>query len=234
MIKPPLRRVHWPNARRIISTRHPPIDLFEDLADPADWERLAALESRTNPRLAETIGRLDLVPVERRVSGPGASFLMAPFVHVSPDWAGRFHDGTFGALYIADQFATAVAETAYHRARFYRATQQAPGWLSQQLELVIGGDRRFHDVRGSQDHAACLDPDDYAPSQAFARQLRAAGSDGIVYPSVREPGGACVAAFWPDTVAPARRGRVLDYHFNGERVDLIRDTAERTVWRLRH
>ena len=71
--------LEWKGAVRIIRSLFPPIDLFEDIADPADWPLLIAAEQKTNPRLMETIGHLDLVPSERRVSGPGASWLMAPF-----------------------------------------------------------------------------------------------------------------------------------------------------------
>jgi site-specific DNA recombinase len=37
-----------------------------------------------------TIGNLDLIPVERRVGSNGASYLMAPFAHVSMDRPSRF------------------------------------------------------------------------------------------------------------------------------------------------
>ena len=40
----PLSRVDWPSAVRLIESKYPPIDLFEDLAEPEDWELLAAAE----------------------------------------------------------------------------------------------------------------------------------------------------------------------------------------------
>ncbi len=76
----PVIKTHWPKAYRIIRSIYPPIDLFEDIADPSDWEALASAEAKTNPRVWDHLGRLDLVPVKRRVSGAGASMLMAPFV----------------------------------------------------------------------------------------------------------------------------------------------------------
>lgn len=229
---PPVSRVAWPEARRIISSRYPPVDLFEDIADPRDWELLAAAESKTNPRVAESVGRLDLVPQQRRVAGAGASYVMAPFVHVSPDWAGRFHDGSVGAYYAANRFETAVAETAYHKARFFRSTKEAPGWLAQMRELVGAIDNAFHDVRRRREFEACLDPDSYGASQDLARRLRAGGANGIVYPSVRDESGECVAAFWPDVVGRPVQARHLAYHFDGDRVDLVRDEGSGAVWRL--
>ena len=79
----PIARVAWPAAVRIIRSAFPPIDLFEDIADPADWPLLILAEMKTNPRLMETIGNLDLVPPSRRVSGAGASWLMAPFTELT-------------------------------------------------------------------------------------------------------------------------------------------------------
>ncbi len=229
---PPISNVAWPDARRIISSRYPPVDLFEDIADPRDWELLAAAEARTNPRINESIGWLDLVPPERRVSGAGASYVMAPFVHVSPDWAGRFNDGTFGAYYAARTFETAVAETAYHKGVFFKSTDEAPGWIAQMRELVGAVDNEFHDIRGEAEYEDCIDPDSYGASQELARALRAAGSKGIAYPSVRDPSGECVGAFWPEVIGLPVQGRHLGYHFDGDRVDLVRDEGSGEVWRI--
>ncbi len=229
---PPLRRIRWGGARRIISTRHPPIDLFEDIADPADWDLIIAEEMKSNPRIAATVGRLDLVPINRRPSGPGASYLLAPFTHVSPERPGRFHDGTFGALYVARKFETAIAEVTHHAAIFLRATREAPGWISQSRELVFSIDRTFHDIRGSGAHEDAMAPDSYAVSQTLGIQLRADNSEGIVYASVRHPGGECLAAFWPDTVGAPTPGRALAFHFDGARIDLVRDESQGTVYRL--
>jgi RES domain-containing protein len=224
--------VDWPSSHRLVASIHPPIDLFEDVADPADWEALARLEARSNPRVLENVGVLARVPIERRVAGPGASWVMAPFVHASPRFPGRFHDGTFGAWYAADRLETAIAEVAHHRSRLYRASGEAPGWFSQARELVAPVHARLHDLRGAPAFADCLDPDDYGPSQALARALREAGSDGLVFPSVRDAGGTCVALLWPDLVGRPRQGRHLAWHFDGQRIDLARDEGSGAIWRL--
>jgi len=229
---PPLTRVAWPAAYRIIRARFPPVDLFEDIADPADWEAIAAAEAKTNPRVAESVGALDLVPPERRVAGPGASWVMAPFVHVSPDRRSRFSDGGHGVYYPGDRFEVAVFETIHHHGRFLAATAQPPGWTSEFRELVGPVDAELHDLRDAPAFAACLDPDAYGPSQALGRRLRAGGSDGLVYPSVRCPGGDCLAAFWPDVVGIPTPGRHLAYHWDGTRVDRVRDLASGQVFKV--
>jgi hypothetical protein len=225
--------IAWRGAVRIIRSIYPPIDLFEDIADPADWGLLIAAEQKTNPRLMETIGTLDLVPVARRVGGPGASWLMAPFTHVSPDRPSRFTDGSYGVLYAGRRFETALLETVHHHARFMARTRERAGWTSQFREIVLDIDADLHDLRGrSPRYAAALAPDDYGEAQRLAAALRAAGSDGIVYPSVRDADGECAGLFYPDRASNPRQGRHLDYHWNGTRVDYYRDAGTGGVVRI--
>lgn len=229
----PASRVEWRGAVRIIRSAFPPIDLFEDIADPADWPLLISAEQKTNPRIMATIGNLDLVPVERRVGGSGASYLMAPFTHVSTDRPSRFTDGSYGVLYVADRFETALFETIHHHDRFMVRTKEAPGWTSQFREIVMSVDADLHDLRSTAgEPVAALDPDSYAASQALARASKGRGSDGIAYPSVRHPGGECVALFYPDCASNPVQGRHLDYHWDGGRVDLVRDAGSGAVFRI--
>ncbi|WP_261391724.1 RES family NAD+ phosphorylase [Roseovarius atlanticus] len=228
----PVSHVQWKPGVRIIRSVFPPIDLFEDIAEPEDWPLLISAEQKTNPRLMESIGNIDLVPVNRRVGGQGASFLMAPFTHASEDRPSRFSHGRLGILYVASDFETAVHETSHHHARFMAATDEAPGWVSQFRELQIDVDARLHDIRNDVlDIGRLLDPDDYSQAQLFGADLRADGSDGIVYPSVRGTGD-CVGLFYPDTAGNPVQGNHLDYHWDGKRVDLIRNATTGDVFRV--
>ncbi len=225
MVTAPVRRVIWPRSARIIRSIYPPIDLFEDIADPADWEALASAEAKFNPRIRDSIGELAKVPLARRVTGPGASWVMAPFVHCSPRHPGRFTDGTFGLYYAGDSTEVAIAETIHHHSMTMQATDEAPGWTSQFRELIGSVDADMDDVTGRAD---LLHPDHYGPSQVFGAQRRAAGSDGITWPSVRFAGGNCIAAFWPDVVPIPTQGAHFAYHWNGSAVDFIKrlDTGQ--------
>lgn len=227
---PPLARVTWDHYHRLINSTFPPIDLFEDIANPADWPLIGAGEGKTNPRLAATIGNLDLVPPARRVGGPGASYVMASFTHISPDHPGRFHDGHSGAFYAGNSFETALFETVHHTQIFCAMTAEAPGWIADKRELIGRIDAHLTDIRTG--FPALLNPDDYAASQAFARRMKAAGSDGIVYPSVCNPGGTCFAAFYPDVMAPPVQGRHISYHWDGGRIDMIKDLAASAVYSI--
>lgn len=224
-------RVDWVGARRIIRSVYPPIDLFEDIADPADWPLLIAAEQKTNPRLMDNVGALDLVPPERRVGGPGASYLMAPFTHISPDRPSRFTAGHFGVLYVADRFETALSETIHHHERFMARTSEPAGWASQFREIVLDVHADAHDLR---DETACAEAlsEDYSASQALGATLRQAGADAILYPSRRHRGGECVALFHPDLASNPHQGRHLDYHWDGTRVDFYREPASGRVFRI--
>lgn len=227
-----IAEVCWTGARRIIRSAHPPIDLFEDIADPADWPLLIAAEQKTNPRLMESLGNLDLVPPERRVAGPGASYLMAPFTHVSPDRPSRFSAGQYGVLYVASVFETALRETMHHHARFMAATGQEPGWTSQFRELTLDVAGAVNDLRDRDRFASALDPVDYTEAQQLGAALRRAGSNGVIYPSVRHASGECVGLFYPDLASNVIQGRHLDYHWDGLRVDLYRDAGNGNVYRI--
>jgi hypothetical protein len=229
----PLSEVKWEGAVRIIRSAFPPIDLFEDIADPADWPLLISAEQKTNPRIMATIGNLELVPADRRVGGRGASYLMAPFTHVSPNWPSRFTDGSYGVLYAGREFETALFETIHHHARFMARTKEAPGWTSQFREITLTVRAELHDLRlGDFSAHAALAADSHAVSQSLAAVLREAGADGLVYPSLRHGGGECAALFYPDCASDPVQGRHLDYHWDGEHVDLVRDAGSGAVFRL--
>ncbi len=214
-----LRRVAWSRATRIIASRYPPVDLFERVsADPAVWEALAAAEQLVNPRVRDAVGEIRLVPPEDRVSGPGASYVMASFTHPNPKGS-RFSNGSYGVYYAAREFVTALRETAYHFARFASDSEDAPRY--EDMRVLVGRiDNRFDDVGAlpAPQRARILDPDSYAASQPFGAALRAAGSNGLVYPSVRNPGGRCVGAFRPKAVGIPVQSRHIKYHWDGVRV----------------
>jgi hypothetical protein len=230
-----LRSIHWPRATRIIASRYPPIDLFERVSpDPAIWEALIAAEQLVNPRVRDEIGQIRLVAPEDRISGPGASYVMASFTHLNPNGS-RFSNGSYGVYYAAREFETALRETAYHFARY--ASDSADDPRRETMRVLVGRiEHRFHDVAAlpAQARERILDPDSYAASQPFGRELRESGSDGVVYPSVRNAGGHCVGVFRPKAAGIPVQTKHLQYHWDGKQVARYFDYGEnewRAVWK---
>ena len=216
----PVAAVRWTPCYRIIPSRFPPISLFETVADPADLAAVYEIEAMTNDRLREETGALSLVPPEDRISGPGTSPVMAAFTHINPD-GDRFTDGSYGAFYAGLSLETAIAETRHHRIQFLQATAEP----AQELDMRVYAadlDAALHDIRAMRESQPLLyHPASYAVSQQVARELRDAGSDGIVYQSVRHDGGECAAVFRPRLLSACRQERHLCYVWDGVTIGTV-------------
>jgi len=223
-------QIHWPHAWRVIASRYPPINLFERLTgDTAVWDALIALEQLTNPRVRDEVGDISLVPPDERVSGPGASYVMAAFTHVNPKGS-RFSDGSYGVYYAAATLETAIRETVFHFGAFARDSADPP--RSEDFRVLVGAvNAVFEDVTAlpARRQAAILAPDSYSVSQAYAKKIRASGANGVAFPSVRHDGGQCIGAFRPRAIGIPHQERHLKYRWNGERVDRYFDYA-RDEW----
>lgn len=221
----PLAEIAWTPCYRIVPSRFPPISLFEDVADPADLEAVYEIEAMTNDRVREEIGELALVPQEDRVSGPGTSAIMAAFTHLNPEGS-RFSDGRYGVFYAGLGIETAIEETKYHRTLFLEATQEPPQELDMRV-YAVDLTAEMHDIRPLREsHEQLYHATYYAKSREFARELRDAGSNGIVYQSVRDAGGECVAVFRPRLLSNCRQERHLCYMWDGRRISRIYEKRE--------
>jgi hypothetical protein len=190
---------------RLIASRFPSVGVFDDLtADPDELAIAYLLESVTNDRLAVLSRRLPLLPASEIVQGPGATMIMAAFLHAD-EAGGRFTDARLGAWYASLDVGTAIAETLHHSTRRLRLSDGAFPANIQMRELVAGIDCALVDVRAQQKSRPELyDPDDYKAAQAFGVGLRwpatGDGENGIVYDSVRGPGGTNVCIYRPSLI----------------------------------
>ncbi len=220
--QPPLKRIRWSQAWRIVPSRFPPVSVFDRIADPADLEAVFAIEAITDPHMRDELGALRMVPADRRVSGPGTTPVMAAFTHLNPEGS-RFSDGSWGVFYAAHTLATAVEETVFHRQQFLAATAEPACDISMRCYRT-GIHGQLHDLRGGW--TAEHDPDSYAASIALARRLRTDGSNGIVYDSARHAGGECVALFYPDLAEPCVQAEHLVYRWDGSRIATVLKVSE--------
>jgi len=180
------------------------------------------LESWSNDRISAELGILYRIPPEEWVVGRAmASVIMAAFCHPRAG-GGRFNGPERGAWYAADTLAAAHAEVVYHRT----LELDEIGVLDARVQMRLyraDFDAPFHDVRsGMPANAPYHDPVSYEASQRLARRLLEEDSNGIIYRSVRHPGGECLACFRPALVENVRSGPHYEYRWQGTRTPRIR------------
>jgi hypothetical protein len=205
-----------------VPSRYPSIGPFDRVASAADLAELIELESWTNDRLSGQLGILTTIPRDEWVVGrPMASVVMAAFCH-PPIEGARFSGPDRGAWYAARTIETALAESIYHRTR--ELAEVGAFETRVEMRLYHADFRaRFHDVRGERPAFRRLhDPDDHAASQALGRRLLEEGSNGIVYRSVRDRGGECLACFRPALVLNVRIGGYYEYRWEGSPTPRVR------------
>lgn len=216
----PPNRVTWSQSQRVIATRFPSVHVFDDIAPRDDWDDLERLANLTSPRVQQSGAGWGMFKPEDCATGEGASLVMAPFAYLNPDGS-RFTDGTYGAYYAARNLQTAIRETVYHAENFARHARMAAITFEKQV-LVARISGSFHDLRKSAPNQKILSATSYASSQPFARKVRAdEKSKGIVYPSVRSPGGECIAVFLPRLISNCRRAQYLDYVWDGKQISNV-------------
>ena len=221
MTPPPTVDLARRDTVRLISTGRLKDSALRPLAaDQGALEDLAVLESATNARLlAQTHGLPELDPRELVFGHAGYTFINGAFTHTRPG-GNRFNGDDRGAWYCAFEADTALAEVVFHLTRELAAVDRFDN-VTDYAELVADFIGVFHDLRGVDRAAEAALHDDpaigYPAGQALARRLRSsAASNGVVYPSVRQRGGTCLAAFRPDLVQNLRQGGLWRLQWQGD------------------
>ena len=206
--------VRWRGAPRLVPSRYPVVGLLDRVAPPADLDAVFELEGWTNDRISGEIGLLLSIPRDEWVTGrPMASVVMAAYTH--PRYGGgRFSTGERGAWYAARTIETAFAESIYHRTKELREVGGFETRIEMRVYLADFG-TRFLDVRPRHPDPELYDPDSYALSQTFGQRALKAGANGVVYRSVRDPSGECIACFRPKLVRNVRAGGHYEFRWQG-------------------
>lgn len=184
--------------------------------DDAHLSDVFDLDSATNDRLLAEHGAgliLGISAEELVVAVPRYRVINAAFCHPHP-LGSRFNGPERGAWYAAYNIETSQAEVVYHKT----VALAEIGWFEDSVTYDdyladFAGD--FHDIRVDAAFSACLAPDSYVASQRLAEALLAAGSLGVLYPSVRRPGGTNLACFRPAVVANVRQGATYRITWSG-------------------
>jgi len=193
---------------RLIPSRFADLEdsVLAPLADDNGLLRdLFDLENATNERLRGEAGLLPGIGVDELVFGvPNFRIVNAAYTYARPEGS-RFNDGTRGAWYCAFEAETALAEVSFHKTVEYQEINRFDDSVTYQ-SMLADFNASFHDIRGIENFAGCLDPQSYIASQALAAELLDLGSMGVIYPSVRRPEGVNLACFRPALVGNVRKG----------------------------
>jgi len=189
--------------------------------DEAHLQSLFELDHATNDRLWAENGRaLSIAPHELVVGVPHFRVINAAFTHPHP-LGSRFNGPDRGAWYAAFELETSQAEIIFHKTTEYAEIDFFEDSVTYD-DYLADFSASLHDLRPSlQDlasaerFAACLDPNSYVASQALAARLRSEGALGVIYPSVRYPGGTCLAALQPALVGNVRRAATYRFTWRG-------------------
>ncbi len=214
----------WAHYHRLVPSRYPPVNIFENLVDPTELDAVFAVESLTNDRLRNEVGDITLVDPDDRVVGPGATAVMAPFTHLGNST--RFSNGKYGVLYAASSIEAAIAETKFHRKRFLQATGTPPLEITMR-EYVGAPEKPLVDIREAAfEHLHDPDPTNYPRSQAYGAERRDDGCWGLLFRSVRYQGSECLAAFKPAAVGLPVQARHYRYLWDGTEIFHVLQVSE--------
>lgn len=183
-----------------------------------ELEATQQIADLTNPHVQDILGEIELVPLADRIYGPGSGLIMAAFAF--PGNPSRFSDGTRGTYYAASDRDTAIAESRYHDEIVLQGSAPC---VVEKTVIETQLDATLVDVqRGRPCPPGIYDPNDYAAGQALGALVRRLEGFGVLYDSVRRPGGECAAVFRPPALTKAQAVQTLLYEWDGSRIVAVR------------
>ena len=214
----PVSRIALERTVRLVATARLRDPVLLKLAGRRYQVDLAEIEGATSGRLtAQQQGTEGLAARELLAGLPHAHFINAAFAYFRPRDLNRFNGPTRGAWYAALHVETGKAEVGFHLTRELERVRDFTAVVDY-AEMFASFAGEFVDLRGARPRPDCLHPDPavgYPAGNVLAEQVRSSGHNGIVYPSVRHPGGTCVVALWPAAVQSVAQGRVLRATWSG-------------------
>lgn len=203
-----------PNGKhyRIIHSKYPAKNLFDE--DDDFNYLLGELESMSSDRLVNYLDYVHKLDVRH---GDGWGAVMASFCYPA---AGRWSTDEAGAYYCADSVDCAIAEWAYHCAKFWGEFGYNQGWneVSATVRCYTGTfESTLVDVRSADEFHLTDGKDIYAASQAFSLLLRDSSANGVYFRSARHSGGFCAALFRPPATSAVTQSAHYVCEYDGDR-----------------
>lgn len=220
-MKPGCAEFTLPDTHRLIPSKYsdaePILGLLARAGEDDIVGELESLDAATNTRLRADQGVLPGISIHELVYGVRYSTIVnAAFTCAAP-YGGRFNTSDRGAWYGGLERETSEAEVAFHLLRQLEEVAWKEEEAAAYDDYLADFHAEFHSlVSGDPDNfSALLKPDPipecYREPQALATALLAAGSNGIVFPSVRRADGTCIVCFRPALVYHVRRGARLEF-----------------------
>lgn len=201
--------------------------VLEMLVDPGEVAALAEIEGATSTRLVAQDRGTSVLDAKEFVYGvPHAAFINASFAYAKPRDPNRYNGADLGAWYAALDPETCIAEVAFHMTEFLADAGKFEG-VVEYTEMWSSMSGRFLDLRPHPTHDS-LHPNKtigYPIGNALADHARAAGLNGIIYPSVRHIGGVCFAALRPYVVQSVAQGAMYRFTWSGSPDPVIEKIA---------
>jgi len=214
-VTPRISALRQDDTHRLIPFRDTEESVLARLAeDEKELEELFELDGATNDRLLGEANLLPGISVHELLFGVAyAHIVNAAFTHAHP-LGSRFNGPERGAWYAAFELETAEAEIAFHKTQELRELNWPEPETFTFHDYLADFRAEFHDIRGDNKYSDCLGPKTYGNSQRLAKELLAAGSAGIIYPSVRRSSGTCLVCFRPALVTNVRQGCTVTLTFH--------------------
>ena len=203
---------------RLVTTARLRDSVLNDLVDEPELDALSEIEGATsNRRMAQARGAGD-VPSNQLVHGvPHAHFVNAAFAYAKPREPNRFNGAERGAWYAGFEIETSLAEVKFHLTEVLAAAGDFNATVDY-AEMFASFAGEFVDLRLHPAHPS-LHPEKtvgYPVGNALAEAARSRGLNGIIYPSVRNPGGTCLVALFPHAVQSVAQGSVYRMTWRGQ------------------
>jgi hypothetical protein len=223
VIAPPTTTLRQFDTHRLIPSKYLPdnASVLQSIADsPAHLDAIFDLDHATNDRLFAENDRLPGIGIHELVfMVPNFRIINAAFVHAHPHGS-RFNGPDRGAWYAGFETRTAQKEVAWHKAVEYAEIDYWTDSITYD-DFLADFAGEFHDIRADAAFESCLAPDSYVESQSLASRLVTMESLGLIYPSVRDPGGICVVCFRPAIVGNVRRAQRYRFTWENTRTPKI-------------